>query len=378
MGKLGKWFLLLSKRLYKKPSFLVFLMLIPLCVVAFRLGARQDSGVVHIMLAQQAQDSLSAQVIASLQAESAILQFSVADSPQQALDAVETGLADEAWIFPSDTEQRVETYVQGKADYVVSIVTREDGLPLQLAREKLSGALYEACAKAYYLEFIRGKLSSLDDVSNRELIAYFDHVQVDEDFFVYGKPADQTESGEPTNYLTSPIRGLLAVLVTVCGMAATMYYMQDVTAGTFCLVKETKRGLVALGCVATAVVQVSAVVLLTLFASKLGGNFWREAGILLLNVLSTAAFCLLLKEVLPGIRLYGSALPMVTVIMLGICPVFFDFRKLYGLQLVFPTTYYINALYDSRYLVYMLAFAAGCLLLAYLLHTLKKRLFHSM
>lgn len=372
MRKLGKWFFLLSKRLYKKFSFVVVLVLIPLCVLAFQLAAQQDSGFVHIVLAQEDSGAISSEIITSLQDSSEVLRFTQADSPEAAVEAVKRAQADEAWIFPRDPETAVQAWVDGKRDYVVSVVTREQDTTLQLAREKISQVLYKACAKAYYLDYIRSELSQLDNLTDGELIGYFDRVQVDKAFFVYGNPVDQTSTQQKTNYLTSPIRGLLGILILLCGLAATMYYMQDEAAGTFSWVRQNRRGLVALGCVLTATVNVSAVALISLYTASLAGGFLREMSTLLLYAFACSAFGVLLKQIFTNIRSYAAVLPLLTVIMLGICPVFFDFRKLRLLQMLFPPTYYVNAVYNRTYLLHMLLFSVGCLVLSWLLQSLKK------
>ena len=373
MKQTAKWFYMLSKRLYKKPSFLALLLLIPLCVALFAGAAHEESGFVHIVLArEQDNDPIATGVMENLLLETGMLRFTRADSPEAARELVKTGRADEAWIFPADTQAQIQSFLSGRQKYIVQVVTREQTMTAQLAREKLSAALYESCAKAYYLDYIRGELSQLDGISDGELIAYFENVQVDEDLFVYGNPAD-TQAAQPTNYLTSPIRGLLAVLMLLCGMAATLYYMQDEAAGTFAWVRQSRKGLAAFGCVVTAAVNVSVTVLLSLVLSGLSGNLLREIGALLLFGLCCGAFCLLLKELFPGIRAYAAIVPLVTVVLLGICPVFYDFRKLPLLQRLFPPTYYINAVFDSKYLLYMLAYIPICLGLYRLLQLLKRK-----
>lgn len=375
MIKLCKWFYMLSKRLYKKPSFLALLLLIPLCVALFAGAADRESGFVHIVLArEQVSDPIATEVMDALLAETGMLRFSRADTPEDALHLVKTGQADEAWVFPGDTWEQIQTYLSGRQKYIVQVFTREQTMTAQLAREKLSAALYEACAKAYYLDYIRSEISQLDSVSDGALIGYFENVQVDEDLFVYGNPTD-TQAAQPANYLTSPIRGLLAVLTVLCGMAATLYYMQDEAAGTFAWVRQSRKGLTALGCVVTAGVNVSVTVLLSLACSGLAGNWLREISALLLFSLCCGAFCLLLKEIFSGIRVYAALVPLMTVVLLGICPVFYDFRRLALLQRLFPPTYYINGVYDSKYLLYMLAYIPICLGLCLLLQLVKQKFF---
>ena len=374
MGRICKWFWMLSKRLYKKPSFLVLVLLIPVCVAIFTGAAQQDSGFVHIVLAQeQTDDPIATQIIASLLEESGMVHFSKAATPAAALEAVSSGQAEEAWLFPQDTEAVLQGFVAGRQRYVVQVVTREQTVSLQLTREKISEAMYEYLAKAYYIDFIRSRFSQLDGLSDSQLIACFEEVQVSEELFVYGNPANVTGNTQSANYLTFPIRGLLAVVMLLCGMAATLYYMQDEAAGTFAWVRQNRKGVTALCCVVTATVNVSLVLLLSLCFSSLAGNILREIGALLLYSLCCGAFCLLLKGIFPGIRAYAAIVPLMTVVLIGVCPVFFDFRKWGFFQLLLPPTYYINGMYDSRYMLYMLAYIPVCLDLCRILQAAKKK-----
>ena len=46
------WFWMLSKRLYKRASFVAILALIPIAVLALNVAAQADSGFFHVVLAQ--------------------------------------------------------------------------------------------------------------------------------------------------------------------------------------------------------------------------------------------------------------------------------------------------------------------------------------
>ena len=175
-----------------------------------------------------------------------------------------------------------------------------------------------------------------------------------------------------TTYILGAV--VLAILAVLCGMAATMYYMQDEAAGTFSYVKQSLKGLTALGCVVTAVINVCAVLLLSLLLSSLMGNALKEIVALLLYTLCCSAFCLFLKQIFSSLRTYSAIIPLLTVVLIGICPVFFDFRSLTFLQLLFPPTYYVNSLYNSYYLIYMVIYTVICLALSFGLKTIKAAL----
>lgn len=372
MKRMLKWFWMLSKRLYKKPSFVALMLLIPLCVALFAGAAQKSSGFVHIALArEQESDPVATAIMNDLLDEEGLIRFTRL-SRQDALEAVQTGQADEAWIFPAHTAETLQGFAAGREKYIVQTVTREETVSVKLAREKLSAAVYPYLAKAYYVDYVRSEFSQLQQLSHRELEIYFEEVKVNEDLFVYGNPAD-TVGSQPVNYLTSPIRGLLAVVMLLCGMAATLYYLQDEAAGTFSWVRQNRKGLTALCCIVTATVNIAVVVLLALCCSGLAGNILRELAAALLYSLCCGAFCLLLKQIFTTIRAYAAIVPLTAVVMLGLCPVFFDFREWYVWQHFLPPTYYINASYDSRYFLYMLGYIPACLALSALLSCLRRK-----
>lgn len=378
MGYIGKWFLLLSKRLYKKISFVILLVLIPACIAAFGLVAKQDSGFVRVALAQEPGSGTDgARVIEELLAEKGAILFTYAASPAEAADAVRAGKVDEAWVFPADVFEATQSFYKGSRDYVVRVLTKEDSMAMRLGREKIPASLFEYCAKSYYLEYIRANIPQLATLSDGELLVYFEEAAVTEEFFTYRNPSDQNGISQSGTYLTSPIRGLLAILMLLGSMAATMFYMQDTAAGTFSLVKERFQGLVALGSVMTAAVHIAVVVLLSLCLSSLTGSILLEIVILLAYALCCGAFCMLMKTVFSNLRGYCAVIPMLIVIMIGICPVFVDFRGLSVLQYMLPPTYYVNSIYHHQTILYMLLYSAACLMLAWLLKKLKLLLMRS-
>jgi hypothetical protein len=90
----------------------------------------------------------------------------------------------------------------------------------------------------------------------------------------------------------------------------------------------------------------------------------------LLYGLSCAAFCLLVLRLCGSVRVLAAVLPLLVVTMIALCPIFFDFRPLMALQMLFPPTYFVNAGHDDRWLWYMALYAVVCVLLALMLEQL--------
>ncbi len=363
MKKLLTWIWLLNKRLFRKPTFLVLLFLIPLLVFGYGFVAREDSGMVTIVLAQEGEDPLARQVIDDLLDSSQLIFFQQCDTVGEAVDHVAHGKADGAWIFPENMEERLSEFLADPDpdNAFIRVVQREEKVMLMLTREVLGGRVLDLCSERVYLNFIRDQIPEMAGLNDDELLSLYNTTSLTGELFIYeqtdGTKIDQDEAA---GYLIAPIRGLLAVVITLCGMATAMYYIHDLKAGTFAWLPVRFRPWAELGCQMVSVVDVCIVALISLASVGLSGRIGRELMVLLLYSLCVAAFSMLLRRLCGSVRSLGVMMPLLVVVMLLICPVFFDLGSLRTAQFLFPATYYINGAYNSNYLLYMLAYTGTC------------------
>jgi len=366
MKSLFRWFLMLNKRLYKKAAFIAILLIIPIAVITFAAVAKQESGFVTIVLASHDNsDKISAEITEELLNGESLIHFIGCNSPEDALKEVEYGRADAAWIFSSGMQEKVDDFAKVVSDYrpIVSVVEREEKISLRLAREKLSAAVYKYCARAYYLDFARFNVKKLNNLSDSEILEYYDNLNITEQLFEFDSGVKKDSKPEFGNYLVAPVRGLLSVVMLLCSLAAALFFMQDEKNGTFSLVPLKKRLPIAFGCILIAVLNVGVVVFAALCFSGLSGSALSELSSLLCYSIACTSFSLLLTKTFKSIKLYGALIPLFVIITIAICPVFFDFRRLSVLQHLFPPTYYINSFYDNLYFPYMLLFSVACIAL---------------
>ena len=376
MKRIGKWLLMMTKRLYKKLTFLLILLLIPALVLGYGVAARDESGVLTIALAQEGSDPMAQAVIADLMDDPSLIRFVLCETPDGAKAMVSDAKADAAWIFASDMTDKVCKFVQNPArkNSFVRVVEQEATIPLKLAREKLSGVVFGHCSPSFYLEHLRANVPELDNLSDEELLAFYDGFAEDIKLFefAYLEGEGGAEDIQQANYLLTPIRGLLAVIVVLSGLAAAMYYIRDDRAGTFSLVPQRSKAAVEFGCQMIAVVNVAAVALIALIWAGLAVDLGRELLTLVLYALSVSAFCMTVRRLFQSLAAVGTALPLLIVVMLVVCPVFFDLGQLRALQYLFPPTYYINAAVSDRFLLLM----AGYSLALLAVYTLSGKLLH--
>ena len=363
------WAALLTKRLYKKWTFLLLLALIPVLVLGYGMVDKSDAGVLTIALScQDWEDEAATEMVNALKSGSQLIRFRVYPTEAAAEDAVKSAEVDAAWIFLEGTQERLEAFAHGfsNRDAFIRVVEREESVSTILAREKLSAAAYTQVGEALYVQYLRAKVPALEGVSQDEFLEYFRQVNLNGQLFTFSSHGREQTSQE-AGYLTAPVRGLLAVVAVLAGLAGTMYHQQDRIAGTFDRVPENRGFLLEMGCqllILTTVLVVAEVALILTGDTR---GFWPETGAFVVFLFACLGFSMLLGTLLSHRNAMAVAMPVIAVAMLAVCPVFFDLGFLRRFQLLFPPTYFLRGLYQPQYLLWGLVYGSVTLLCAFVL-----------
>lgn len=361
MRKWALWLWLLTKRLLKKKTFAVLLLMLSLLVVCCAGIDWEDSGMVTVVLAaEKPGDVLAAQVIAELREDSSWIRFLETESTEAAVEMVRQGQADAAWIFPEDMAARIAEFVQNKSATVMRIVQREESVLLRLTAETLNGALFGLWAEPVYLNYLTQMAPELATLPEEMLLTYPTWFEGNGTLFEFTTVGGmEQQAGEA--FLVTPLRGLLGIWIFLCAMAAAMYFAHDQARGVFAACPG--RQLPGIECCSflAALPGVSLAALAALGIAGLWENAGRQILVATLYLPCCGCFAALLRRVCRNVQTMAAVLPVLTVAMLLICPVFFDLALLGPVQYLLPPTYYIQGLYSDKFLLLMPLYSAVCL-----------------
>ncbi len=346
---------MLSKRFFKKKSFFVLLALIPILVMSIGYFGKQESGLLHIILYQEdTSDVVSTSIKNALLEEPGVLFLEQVDSKEEAYEAVRKGEADAAWIFPSQIQEKIIAFVEtnGRSGPFVQIIEREDTVALQLAREKLYGALYTPFSYAVYENYMDNVI--VEETDKEKLQEYYDKIKVEGILFTFAF-LDGTvyeKENESSNYLLAPLRGMLSLLILLAGFSSALCFLKDEEAGVFAWVPLKKRAsyfyiyqFVAMGYVSIAVVVSLAMQgMLTKIEIELAG--------MVLYVLMCAIFYSILTKLCKTIKNLGVLLPIIMLLSLVFCPIFFVIQ-IKAINYLLPPFYYLNVIHNLKFLLWM-------------------------
>jgi len=357
VSRIFLWLILFNKRLLKKISFLIILCCIPLLVLGVNLMAKQESGILRVVLCQEDADDLSEKVVADMLKLDSALSFVEAETVEEAIRLVQSDKADAAWIFPEDFTGVMETYFkQGIWDEpLIRIVEKEDNVMLHLSREVLFSRLYSSITYMVYEDFVRTEVLEGVEVSEEELWESYQKTNMEENMFEFsyldGETADMG-----TSYMLYPVRGLLALVIVLCGLALGLYFMQDEQNGIFIWMPLNRSVFGSWLYQMPGLADVGLVVLAALFFSGVTVGFLTELLLMFVYLWMVAGFSDLVRRLCGKPVRLGAMIPLLMLVMLAVTPIFMGAPNMKWLQLLLPPYYYINALHNNAYRVGMLVY----------------------
>lgn len=356
MKKALLWFRMLSKRLFKKGTYLCLMLLIPLLVTVFAAGAKEESGMVHILLAQEdPQDAFSTQIVEDLLGSSEMILFT-RTTEEEALQQIKAGAADAVWIIPGNLQTHLASIFWGDGqDYPpIRVIEQAENALLRLTHEKLSSTVYKYWAEEMYLQYLQSLAPEAAQISRQELMEFYHSSPVSGTLFAYTDIYGNDRSD--SSYLVTPLRGLLAVLVVLCSVVSALYYRRDTDRGLFSTVSFRYRPFIELGYQLTSVFYMALAVLISLIVSGLTGPWWAESILFILMCFGCTLFGTVLSALTGGRHITAALLPVLLILMLAICPIFYHLPELRFFQFLFPVTYYITGVHHYAYIGYFLLY----------------------
>lgn len=382
------WMILLNKRILKQPLFLVLIAMVPLLVFGVgRLSQESSSLITAAVAPQNAEDEASALLIQSLVegSNSAVRYISCAD--KDALkDTVSSGQARIGFLLPEDVNALFEAYgsqetknlsagalallgallggenasEEMKEHAIISYAATNDVVS-KITREQLFGKLYPSLEKSVLKTWLKihPDIGSMSDLQKERFVE--DTLASYEENYDYFSleylDGTKVKDDEIDRFIASPMRGLLAVLLTLTGLAAVLYLTEDCRLERFVWIPSQLHPAFHYLYLLIPLTDVALAVLAALWVS---GSFTRvsmEVSALFLFLFQVAGFSNLLRMLLRRKDYMASSIPILICACLFLTPVFVDLSILEPVQMLLPPYLYLKAIHGNLPLWYMAVYA---------------------
>ena len=338
-----RYFLML-KRLIKKKSYIIMLLMLPLFVVFLNMIAAIDSSALRVGVVADEENEIAAQLLAD---DGNIKYLSYADE-EEAKRAVESELITEAWIFDDDITGTFEKFAKNeKLNPPVTQVIAEENMIHMLLREVLSSKLYAGFSKEIYKDYMQKSFDLSKEKAKQayvESLVAVENYSLSQPLFQMGYIDGAKEQSD--SFVLMPLRGILGLLLFLCAVSTSMYYLEDEECGIFIWWKSRVGFLRDFLYYFIAIVLPS---LLVLACLKCGGVFTslgRELILLFLYDVAVVLFSMILRKLFPSVKKISTLIPILILLSAVLTPVFVDIKAAGVLRNFVPLYYYLYGVHD--------------------------------
>lgn len=362
MKKIFKWILILNKRLYKNFIFLIILFSVLFFSLLLAFTNKKESSLLKIGIALNSDSIISEEIFDELQKSTDLILFKKIKYNSQKNDFInnsgyellQKGDIDALWIFSPTLENEIKNFTchnNISKEHLVKIIEREDNILLRLSREKLSSILFKFCAPYLYLDFTNRNLSMLANLSDYEKLEFFEVFPEGNPLFSFYTLDEKSITQK--NYLLSPIRGLLSIFIVICGFSTALLILDDREKNLFIWLSQKNKIYSELLTIFLSVINISFVVLLSIFILGLNVNLFREILCLVIFVFYTVSYTYFLTNIINNKKILSLLIPFLSILMIVFCPIFFDFSKITFIKFIFPPSLYLKGIFYNKYIIYM-------------------------
>ncbi len=350
-------YLLLLKRFFRKKSYILMLLLVPLMVFFLKTVEHGQDNIMSIGVYIPGSDAISEALRENLSDETGAIQYLFYDSQDMLREDVANQTLTEGWLVPEDLDLMVQQLATNQfPSERVQVIIRELGLSHLLGKEIICSRIYPSVAKQLLINYVRssflqGQLSA-DELAKLE--KSFDAYGLSGSLFK-ASYMDSSEMND-TPVILMPLRGILAMWLMLCGIATSMYYLEDQENGLFVWWHTKIRFFRDLGYYAVAFIAPSIITVISLIYSGSFTTLAKELPALVLYELATIFFSMALRLIGPGKKFLGMLTPVLIILSTLLSPVFVDLKQLRQIQKCCPAFHYLSSIHDSYYLVTLLIY----------------------
>ncbi|MCR5722424.1 MAG: ABC transporter permease [Lachnospiraceae bacterium] len=343
-----KRFILLNKRLYKQATYVILLMMIPIAVLAFSGAAKSGSQLMKIGIYAEDPDSESAKLLinemASVREEISFTEYS---SEDEAVKGVKSAKLDEAWVIPAGIDESFERLAKGKRPKeTIRLYAREQGVAHLFMQELLESKAFKVYAPDIFFAYTQdnhGEFGGLDEFKK----TFYDKAPGNS---IFSYSILDGEKVENENYLLMPVRGLLAILLLVTYLSASIFYMEDTDNGLFIYWHSKFKNLRALGYYGVVMIAPAVLVILALVLAGINVGITAEIVNMALYCLALILFSMIVRMIFNSTKTIGVIMPLIVIVSIVLSPVFVDLTGLRAVERLVPSFYYLMSTYDRHYI----------------------------
>lgn len=349
MKKTLTWFFMLLKRTIKNPIFIIVSMITP--IIAAGLTYISNNSDIHVNIGIYCyDDSDNGKMLTdNLTKGNKVFRFIETNSPDEMKSLIENGTLSCGYIIPADFNDKSNDKTSS-----INVLTPKDSSIKLISNEILYSELMVYFAGSY----ASGQLQDTPELWDYDqafihdkLFEYYNYYLKGNETFSFQYNMNTDEIPKTINiydYITTPIRGLTAVIIFITALCGGFIWDKDMKSGIYRLLKKRYSYLLGFFDIFIPTAISGIIGYATLIITGIAKHSLTEIISMILYVFIAVIFSFVLKTLIKDINIYTGMLPMFIMGSLVFCPVFINMAT------VLPVSKYIQYLFIPNYYLKLL------------------------
>ncbi len=340
--------ILFIKRAFRRLSFLILLILIPILSILYKNNVTKHSSPnITAGIFLENETDYANNIIDRIATQYGSVRFEKCRDIETLKKRVMTGVYECGYYFPSDFD---EMLIASDMQDLITVYTSPATMTVSLANEYVYSEIFREYVFNRLIEYIRTdavfKDSDLSGIEELLRPAYDEYINSDATFsfeFMNSKSEVTDNSKLYTSFSLASVNGLLSMFVMFAGFMGVLNLYKDNKRGIFFAFSGNTRTLAKMSEIFIMTLISSVVVLITIYICGISDGLLVEILRLLIYMLICCIYLYMIYLVTPNQFIFATMIPLLTLGSAVFCPVFADLSE------VIPFIKYFSWVFLPKY-----------------------------
>lgn len=349
MKRLLRCNLLFIKRCFKKISFIILLLAIPILCYMLKDSSQGSTGNLCAGIYLETESPLATEIVENLTSDYESVDFEVCNNLDTLKKRVLNGTYECGYMFPDNFDEKLSI---NDTNELVTVYLSPGTITSAITSEYI----FSEISKKYTLTELIDYVKKDDSFNEKELKGmeeeitelYLHYLNGDETFtFEYitdgNTILDNTEIF--SSYLLMSVKGIIALLIMIAAFLGTLNLYRDNKAGVFFAFSGITKTFAKMSEIFSTSCIACVSGLITIYLCGLSDGLMIEVTRLLIYAIICTMYCYIIFSLTPNQYVFTAMIPVLILGSIVFCPIFIDFSEVIPIvkymAWLFAPTYYL-------------------------------------
>ena len=338
---------LYTKRCFKKFSFILLLLSIPILCLVLKYNTGNDDSTIKAGIYIEEHSDYSDEITSNLINDYDSIDFEICDNIKTLKKKVANGTYETGYVFANGFKEKIENC---ETKEMVLVYSSPGTIINALTNEYVFSEIFKIYCIKELINYINNdnafEKDDLSNLSEQIIPMYKEYLKSNETFsFEYINPEDSTTDNTDlfNSYVLLSIKGVIALLIMFASFMGTLNLYKDDKVGVFYAFSGIKRTIAKMSEIFAVTLLASVTGLITIYICNLSDGLVIEILRLLFYTIICTVYCYIIYIFNKNQYVFMSLIPILTLGSIIFCPIFIDFSEL------IPFVKYMSWMFAPKY-----------------------------